>query len=76
VKRSPACRQLKSRLIEGPPVPYAQINAKVGIAVRSIGSHRSRCLDKMRRDPAIAPLLGVDASSARGKLSRQAAVKR
>ena len=42
------------------PVPYAEISARLGIAVGSIGPTRRRCLDKMRRHPAIAALTGAD----------------
>jgi hypothetical protein len=41
-------------LAEDPPVPYTQISAKLGIPAGSIGPRRGRCLDKLRRDPAIA----------------------
>jgi DNA-directed RNA polymerase specialized sigma24 family protein len=37
-------------------VPYAEISARLGIPVGSIGPNRSRCLDKLRRHPAIAGL--------------------
>ncbi len=50
--------------------------AKLGIPAGSIGSRRIRCLDKLRRDPAIAALLDAHAAAARGKLSRQAAAQR
>jgi len=58
---SPSCQQLITLLIEDPPVPYTQISARLGIPVGSIGPTRSRCLDKLRRDPAIAAL--IDAGS-------------
>jgi len=35
---------------------YAEISAKLGIPAGSIGPNRSRCLDKLRRHPAIAAL--------------------
>jgi len=44
-------------LMEDPPVPYAQISARLGIPMGSIGPSRRRCLDRLRRDPAIAALL-------------------
>jgi hypothetical protein len=43
-------------LTEHPPVPYAQISATLGLAVDSIEITRGRCLDQLRRDPAIAAL--------------------
>jgi RNA polymerase sigma factor (sigma-70 family) len=53
------CRQLLALLIEDPPVPYAQISARLGIPVGSIGPIRRRYLDKLRRDPAIARLIAA-----------------
>ncbi|MFI5906323.1 RNA polymerase sigma factor [Dactylosporangium sp. NPDC051541] len=51
------CRDLLARLFADPPAPYAQISADLGIAVGAIGPNRQRCLDRLRRDPALAPLL-------------------
>jgi RNA polymerase sigma factor (sigma-70 family) len=70
------CQQLIALLTADPPLPDAQISAKLGIPAGSIGSRRIRCLDKLRRDPAIAALLDAHAAAARGKLSRQAAAQR
>ena len=72
----PRCQQLIALLTADLPLPDAQISAKLGIPAGSIGSRRSRCLDKLRRDPAIAALLDAHAAAARGKLSRQAAAQR
>jgi RNA polymerase sigma factor (sigma-70 family) len=55
-------RQLVAMLIEDPPVPYSEISAKLGIPVGSIGPTRQRCLDKLRRDPAIAALMITEAA--------------
>jgi RNA polymerase sigma factor (sigma-70 family) len=56
---SPCCQRLIAVLIEDPPVPYAQISARLGIPVGSIGPSRSRCLERLRRDPAIAALMAI-----------------
>ncbi len=53
----PRCQQLLALLIEDPPVPYAHISARLGIPVGSIGPSRSRCLDRLRRYPAVAALI-------------------
>jgi RNA polymerase sigma factor (sigma-70 family) len=53
----PGGQQLLAMLIEDPPVPYAQISARLGIPVGSIGPTRRRCLQKLRRHPAIATLI-------------------
>ena len=60
----PDCQQLIALLTADPPVPYAQISARLGIPVGSIGSTRRRCLDKLRRHPAIAALINAEAGAA------------
>ncbi len=60
----PSCQRLIAILIEDPPVPYAEISARLGIPVSSIGPTRSRCLDKLRRYPAIAALINDEAGTA------------
>ncbi len=57
----PGCRELMALLTADPPVPYAEISAKLGIRIGSIGPSRSRCLARMRRHPAIAGLIDADA---------------
>jgi RNA polymerase sigma factor (sigma-70 family) len=57
-------QQLIALLIADPPVPYAEISARLGIPVGSIGPNRSRCLNKLRRYPAIAALINADAELA------------
>jgi RNA polymerase sigma factor (sigma-70 family) len=54
---SPSRQQLMALLIQDPPVPYAEISARLGIPVSSIGPTRSRCLDQIRHHPAIAALI-------------------
>ena len=49
-----------------PPVPYAEISARLGIPVGSIGPTRRRCLDKLRRYPAIAALIDAEDTRAAG----------
>jgi len=55
----PNGQQLISLLIADPPLPYADISARLGIPVGSIGPNRSRYLAKMRRHPAIAALINA-----------------
>jgi RNA polymerase sigma factor (sigma-70 family) len=59
-----SCQQLIAMLIEDPPVQYAEISARLGIPVGSIGPTRRRCLDKLRRHPAVAALTNSDAGTA------------
>ena len=71
----PCCQRLIGKLIEDPPLSYAQISASLGIPVGSIGPLRGRCLDRLRGDPAIAALINADGAgvsdppSARGRAS-------
>ena len=53
----PRCQELVGLLLADPPVPYADISAKLGIPVGSIGPSRARCLDRLRRYPAVAALI-------------------
>jgi RNA polymerase sigma factor (sigma-70 family) len=55
----PADQRLLAMLIADPPAPYAQISAKLGIPVESIGPGRRRHLDRLRRDPATAGLISA-----------------
>jgi RNA polymerase sigma factor (sigma-70 family) len=59
----PACQQLVAELTMDPPRPYAEVSARLGIPVGSIGPTRSRCLDRMRRYPAIAALIDADSGA-------------
>jgi RNA polymerase sigma factor (sigma-70 family) len=56
----PPDQRLILLLLRDPPVPYAQISARLGIPVGSIGPTRRRCLDTLRRHPAIAALIMAD----------------
>ena len=59
----PSGQQLITMLIADPPLPYAEISARLGIPVGSIGPTRSRCLDRMRRHPAIAALIKAESGA-------------
>ena len=60
---SPCCQRLIGKLIEDPPLTYAQISASLSIPVGSIGPLRGRCLDRLRGDPVIAALIDADAAA-------------
>ena len=63
--RLPAsCQRLITLLCADPSVPYAEISTQLGIAVGNIGPYRGRCLEKLRRDPAIAALTRADSGTA------------
>jgi RNA polymerase sigma factor (sigma-70 family) len=55
------CRQLLTLLFADPPPPYQDISAQLGIPVGAIGPNRKRCLDRLRRSPALARLAPVGA---------------
>jgi len=59
----PCCQQLISLLLHDPALSYAQISARLGIPVGSIEPKRARCLDKLRRHPAITALINADAQA-------------
>ena len=61
----PSGQRLIALLLEDPPVPYAEISTRLGIPVGSIGPTRRRCLDKLRRHPAIAGLINADPAGGR-----------
>jgi RNA polymerase sigma factor (sigma-70 family) len=50
------CQRLVGLLTADPPMPYAEISARLAMPVGSIGPTRNRCLDRIRRYPAIAAL--------------------
>ena len=52
----PRCQRLLAMLVSDPPHSYAEIHAKLGIPVGSIGPQRARCLERMRRSSALAAL--------------------
>ena len=57
----PGYRELIILLTADPPVSYAEISARLGIPIGSIGPSRSRCLARLRRHPAIAELMDAGA---------------
>jgi len=65
----PDNQRLLALLIQDPPVSYAEISARLGIPIGSIGPTRSRCLAKLRRYPAIAAL--ITARSQRGRCAER-----
>jgi RNA polymerase sigma factor (sigma-70 family) len=61
---SPPRQQLMAILIEDPPVSYTEISVRLGIPVGSIGPTRRRCLDQIRRHPAVAELINAEGGTA------------
>jgi len=56
----PADQRLIAMLAADPPVRYAEISARLGIPVGSIGPTRARCLARVRRHPAVAALIDAE----------------
>jgi RNA polymerase sigma factor (sigma-70 family) len=56
----PAGQRLLLLLLEHPPVPDAEISARLGVPVGSIRPARSCSLEELRRHPAIAALINAD----------------
>jgi RNA polymerase sigma factor (sigma-70 family) len=64
--RLPAAgQQLLGLLAADPPLPDAEISARLDLPVGSIGPYRRRYLDTLRRDPAITRLINARASTGR-----------
>ena len=63
----PCCQQLIALLTSDPPLTYAEISVRLGIAVGSIGPSRGRCLDKLRRHPSITALINAEAQERRSR---------
>ena len=60
----PGYQRLLALLIADPPIPYAEISARLGIPIGSIGPSRARALERLRRHPAIAALISAEAATA------------
>ena len=69
----PCCQQLLTLLIEEPHAHYPKISATLDTPVDGIGPQRRRCLDKLRRHPAMAALINTGAGSTEDELNPQAA---
>jgi RNA polymerase sigma factor (sigma-70 family) len=48
------CRKLLSLLLSEPPIPHAEISARLLIPIESIGPQRGRCLNRLRRSASLA----------------------
>jgi RNA polymerase sigma factor (sigma-70 family) len=61
---APNCHELLSLLITDPPLSYADISARLGLAIGSIGPTRARCLERLRRSLHLTAILGDGATHA------------
>jgi hypothetical protein len=62
------CQQLIAILIQDPPVPHAEISARLSIPAASIEAACGRCLQRLRCYPAIAAMINAEAPSTGGDL--------
>ena len=60
----PGGQQLITMLLQDPPMPDAEISARLGIPAGRIGRDRARCLEQLRRYPAVAALINADQPAA------------
>ena len=63
-------QQLIALLTEDPPVPDAEISARLGIPVERIGPDRRRYLDQLRRHPALAAPVSTSTNTADDRQGR------
>ncbi len=54
---SEQCRELLTKLMADPPPSYAVVGEQLAMPVGSIGPTRIRCLEKLRRTPAVVRFL-------------------
>lgn len=64
---APQCRRLLALLVSDPPLPYVRIAEMLGVPVGGLGPTRARCLDKLRRSPALTAFFELDTA---GQVSR------
>ena len=63
----PHCQRLIGMLVQDPPAPDVEISTKLGIPAGNIRRDCRRCLERLRRYPAIATLIHAEAKHAGGK---------
>jgi RNA polymerase sigma factor (sigma-70 family) len=51
------CRELLSMLVSEPPSTYAEVSARLGVQIGSVGPMRGRCLERLRRSSHMAFLV-------------------
>ncbi|GAA1304539.1 sigma-70 family RNA polymerase sigma factor [Saccharothrix xinjiangensis] len=73
------CRELLTALLADPPPSYSSVGERLAMPVGSIGPTRSRCLDKLRKTPAVFRLFKprrVDGGGVLGAEGRSGVGKR
>ena len=52
------CQRLLAWLLHEPPLSYEEISERTGMPTGSLGPTRGRCLDRLRRSPALTAVIG------------------
>lgn len=65
------CQRLLKALLADPPRSYASIADELGMPTGSVGPRRARCLERLRRSPALAPLVRATKTDDRPRPSAQ-----
>jgi RNA polymerase sigma factor (sigma-70 family) len=60
------CQTLLAMFVTDPPLSYAEIGQQLGMPHGSIGTTRTRCIDKLRKSPAVVAFLDDARDSADG----------
>ena len=56
------CKRLLTKLMTDPPPSYQDVSEELAMPVGSIGPTRIRCLEKLRKTPALSAFLGSPAT--------------
>ncbi|GAB3955017.1 sigma-70 family RNA polymerase sigma factor [Kribbella albertanoniae] len=62
---SQRCQLLLAMIMKDPPTAYDEISRQLAMPVGSIGPNRARCLERLRRTPALAGLADDHGSTTR-----------
>jgi DNA-directed RNA polymerase specialized sigma24 family protein len=58
------CQELLALFLSDPPRSYAEISAMLQMPIGSIGPHRARCLERLRRTSSLTAFIdGEDAGA-------------
>jgi RNA polymerase sigma factor (sigma-70 family) len=68
------CKRLLTKLMTDPPPSYQVVSDELAMPIGSIGPTRIRCLEKLRKTPAIAAFLGSPQKKSQRKSSTRGGV--
>jgi RNA polymerase sigma factor (sigma-70 family) len=60
-------RELLALLLTDPPLSYAEISNRLGMAIGGIGPTRARALERLRRSPSLAALIRTNELEEQGR---------